>query len=538
VERACVAIDLKSFYASVECIERHLDPLATNLVVADESRTEKTICLAVSPSLKAHGIGGRARLFEVIQKVKEVNAQRLREGIRAGLIRKDENGRYAFASSSFDAPTLAAHPDCELSYITAPPRMKLYEEYSTRIFSIYMKFISPEDIHVYSIDEVFMDVTGYLKARGMTARELAGEMIREVLRTTGITATAGIGTNLYLAKVAMDIVAKHVPADRDGVRIAELDEKKYRELLWCHRPLTDFWRVGRGISARLAKLGCFTMGDIARLSERNEDLLYDALGINAELLIDHAWGWEPTEISMIKSYRPESSSLSSGQVLSEPYSVTDGKLIVREMTELLVLDLVRKNVVTRQVTLTVVYDRESLTVLQQGHSAKDTVYGVAKTGKPYGGTVTSDPYGRPQPKPAHGTGNLDHWTSSTRAIMKTMMELYDRITDPDLLVRRVYIAACGLIPEKEIPAEAPMQLDLFTDYAELEKRKTEEQAAEARERKLQEATLVMQERFGKNAVLKGMNLEKKGTAIARNGQIGGHRAGIEEKPARKKGKQP
>ena len=528
MERTYIAIDLKSFYASVECMERQFDPLTTNLVVADESRTEKTICLAVSPSLKSYGISGRARLFEVVQRVKEVNAKRLRDGIRFGTIRKGEDGQYSFTSSSIDAPTLKEHPDYEVAYFAAPPRMKLYEEYSTKIFSIYMKYVSSEDIHVYSIDEVFMDVTGYLKTYEKTSRELAKTMIKDVLDTTGITATAGIGTNMYLAKVAMDIVAKHVPADEDGVRIAELDERKYRELLWCHRPITDFWRVGRGLAARLEKLGCFTMGDVARLSVRNEDLLYDAMGINAQLLIDHAWGWEPTEIATIKSYRPETKSISSGQVLPEPYNAVDGKLIVREMTELLVLDLVRKNLVTKQITLTLHYDRESLIALNTGRTMRDTVYSVAKTGKPYAGEVGTDYYGRVAPKPAHGTGNLDHYTSSGRAIVQAMMDLYDRITDPDLLIRRVYVVACNLIPESEIPAEGPQQLDLFTDYAELERKKAEEQAAEARERKLQKATLVMQEKFGKNAILKGMNLQKKGTTIARNGQIGGHRAGDEE----------
>ncbi len=494
-------------------------------MVADESRTEKTICLAVSPSLKAYGIPGRARLFEVIERMKQVNARRLREGIRAGRIRRREDGQYAFTGASIDAPELAAHPEYEAAYFTAPPRMRLYEEYSTKIFSVYMKYISAEDIHVYSIDEVFMDVRGYLKTYGQTARELAKTMIRDVFETTGITAAAGIGTNLYLAKVAVDIVAKHVPADRDGVRLAELDERKYRELLWCHRPITDFWRVGRGIAERLEKLGCFTMGDVARLSVHNEELLYNAMGINAELLIDHAWGWEPTEIAAIKAYRPETNSISSGQVLPEPYSAADGRLIVREMTELLALDLVRRNAVTKQVTLTIDYDRESLVVLRTGKTAKDTVYGVAKTGKPYEGETGTDYYGRIAPKHAHGTGNLDHYTSSSRAIVGAMTALYDRITDPDLLIRRVTVAACNLIPENEIPAEGPQQMDLFTDYAELERKKAEEQAAEARERKLQKAALVMQEKFGKNAVLKGMNLQEKATTIARNGQIGGHRAG-------------
>ena len=525
MDRTYIAIDLKSFYASVECRERGLDPLTTNLVVADESRTEKTICLAVSPSLKAYGIPGRARLFEVVQRVKDANAQRLREGIRSGRIRKNENGEYVFTSDSFSALELAENPNAGITWITAPPRMKLYEEYSTRIFGIYMKYISSEDIHVYSIDEVFMDVTGYLKTYGKSARELAGQIIQNVLQETGITATAGIGTNLYLAKVAMDIVSKHVPADRDGVRIAGLDETAYRKQLWCHRPLTDFWRVGRGIAARLEKLQCFTMGDIARLSIRNEELLYQSLGINAELLIDHAWGWEPARISDIKAYRPETNSISSGQVLPEPYNAVDGKLIVREMTELLALDLVRKNLVTKQVTLTLNYDRESLIVLNAGSGAKKPVYGVAKTGKPYTGTVGTDYYGRVCPKHAHGTGNLDRYTSSGRAIVNAMMELYDRITDPDLLIRRITIAACGLIPEKDIPEEAPVQLDLFTDYAELERKKEEAKAAEAKEKRLQKATLLMQERFGKNAVLKGMNLQEKATTIERNGMVGGHRAG-------------
>ena len=489
MDRTYIAIDLKSFYASVECRERGLDPLTTNLVVADESRTEKTICLAVSPSLKAYGIPGRARLFEVVQRVKDANAQRLREGIRSGRIRKNENGEYVFTSDSFSALELAENPDAGITWITAPPRMKLYEEYSTRIFGIYMKYISSEDIHVYSIDEVFMDVTGYLKTYGKSARELAGQIIQNVLQETGITATAGIGTNLYLAKVAMDIVSKHVPADRDGVRIAGLDETAYRKQLWCHRPLTDFWRVGRGIAARLEKLQCFTMGDIARLSIRDEELLYQSLGINAELLIDHAWGWEPARISDIKAYRPETNSISSGQVLPEPYNAVDGKLIVREMTELLALDLVRKNLVTKQVTLTLNYDRESLIVLNAGSGAKKPIYGVAKTGKPYTGTVGTDYYGRVCPKHAHGTGNLDRYTSSGRAIVNAMMELYDRITDPDLLIRRITIAACGLIPEKDIPEEAPVQLDLFTDYAELERKKEEAKAAEAKEKRLQKATL-------------------------------------------------
>ena len=491
-QKQYIAIDLKSFYASVEAVARGLDPLTVNLVVADPSRTEKTICLAVSPSLKAYGISGRARLFEVIQRVKEVNAQ---------------------------------NPSQELTYIVAPPRMKLYETVSTQIFSIYMKYVSPDDMHVYSIDECFMDVTAYLNTYGLTAHELAMTMIRDVLKETGITATAGIGTNMYLAKIAMDVVAKHVPADEQGVRIAELDEQSYRELLWCHRPITDFWRVGRGTAKRLEKLGCYTMGDVARLSELNEDLLYRAFGINAELLIDHAWGFEPTEIATIKSYRPQTNSLSSGQVLMEPYDAEKAKLIVKEMTELLVLDLVKKNVVTKQINLTIGYDRESLQVLHPSKNIEDTVYCVAKTGKKYTGIVTGDPYGRALPKYAHGTGNLDRYTSSTRRIMEVMMELYDRIVDGDLLIRRVTVAACALIPEKDIPPEEPEQLDLFTDYEARDRKLAAEKTADEREKRMQKATILLQERFGKNAVLKGMNLVDGAMTIKRNGQIGGHSSG-------------
>ena len=526
MERVYIAIDLKSFYASVECVERHFDPLTTNLVVADLSRTEKTICLAVSPSLKAHGISGRARLFEVVQRVKEVNAQRLSKGIGSGHIRRGEDGKYRFTSTSFDAPTLEADPSLELSYYVAPPRMRLYEEYSTRVYSIYLKYIAPEDIHVYSVDEVFIDATKYLPLYRMTPHELAMTMIREVLYTTGITATAGIGTNLYLAKVAMDIVAKRVPADRDGVRIAELDETKYRELLWCHRPLTDFWRVGGGYSRKLEALGLYTMGDIARLSTlpQGEDLLYKLFGINAELLIDHAWGWEPTTIEYIKAYRPSTNSLSSGQVLKEPYGYEKGRLIVREMTELLALDLVRKGLVTKKLELTIGYDRESLRVLIPGRSSRDTVYAVRKTNQPYEGKVSVDYYGRPTPKHAHGTGNLEAYTASTKKLMDVIMELYTRVVDPDLLIRRVNIAACNLIREEDIPAERAEQLSLFTDYETMKAERNADQAADRRERKIQTAMLELQHRFGKNAVLKGMNFQEGGTTIERNGQIGGHRA--------------
>ena len=523
-ESTFIAIDLKSFYGSVECVERHFDPLTTNLVVADAARTEKTICLAVTPSLKAYGILGRARLFEVVQRVKEVNAERLRNAIKGGYVQKNEDGKYHFTTSSFDANALAADPSLELSFYIAPPRMRLYEEYSTKIVSIYMKYIAPEDIHVYSIDEVFLDVTNYLNTYKMTAHELAMTMIREVLYTTGITATAGIGTNLYLAKVAMDIVAKHVPADKEGVRIAELDEQTYRELLWCHTPITDFWRVGRGIARRLERLGCYTMGDVARLSVRSEDSLYDAFGINAELLIDHAWGWEPVGMEHIKAYRPASTSISSGQVLMRPYKYEEGRLIVREMTELLVLDLVRKGLVTKQVVLTIGYDRESLKVSVPGKGIKDTIFQVVKTGKVYSGTVTTDRYGRPQPKHAHGTGNIDRWTSSTRRIMAAMMDIYDRVVNPDLLIRRVNVVAANLIQETEIPEDGPQQLDLFTDYAALEDLRARENTADEKEKRLQKAMLLLQGRYGKNAVLKGMNLQKGATTKERNAQIGGHKA--------------
>ena len=519
-----VAIDLKSFYASVECVARNLDALSINLIVADATRTEKTICLAVSPSLKAYGIPGRVRLFDLVRKVKEVNAERLRNAIRLGKALRNPDGSYGFRGVSVNARELAKDPSLELGYIVAPPRMKLYEQVSTKVFSIYMKYVSPEDIHVYSIDECFLDVSGYLETYGMTPRDLAMTMIRDVLYHTGITATAGVGSNLYLAKVAMDIVAKHVPADKDGVRIAELDEMRYRELLWCHQPLTDFWRVGHGLARRLEKLGCHTMGDIARLSLRDEDLLYKAMGINAELLIDHAWGWEPARIRAIKSYRPVSNSLSSGQVLSEACDIQTARLIIREMTELLTLDLVRKKLVTRRLELTVCYDRESLSVKYEGSTVRDTVWQVAATGEIYPGPLSVDFYGRITPKYAHGTENLDRWTSSTRRISDAMAALFDRVVFPGLLVRRIYVVAAGLIREKDIPQEAPLQLDLFTDYEKIIRRRESEAAEDAKEKRLQEAALQIRERFGKNAMLRGMNLEEGGTTIARNGQVGGHRA--------------
>ena len=511
--RRYVGIDAKSFYASVECVERHLNPLTTNLVVADESRTEKTICLAVSPALKAHGVLGRPRLFEVIQKVRDTNRNRLNEGIRSGAIKRDqETGRYHFSGASFDDEALKSDPSLEISYIIAPPRMRLYEEYSSRIYATYLKYVAPEDILVYSIDEVFIDVTDYLHTYGMTAHELTMTMIRDVLYNTGITATAGIGTNLYLAKVAMDIVAKKAKPDKDGVRIAELDEMKYRQLLWAHRPLTDFWRIGGGISAKLESMQLFTMGDVARasLNPFMEERLYKTFGINAELIIDHAWGWEPVTMDVIKQYRPSTTSLSSGQVLHCPYDFEKGQLIVREMTELLAQDMVRKHVVTKQVVLNIGYDRESLT---------------GDRGRNYSGPVALDQYGRKVPRHAHGTGNIDHYTSSARVLTDTVVEIYNRVVHKDLLIRRVNIAVCNLIPEDDIPDEKPVQMDMFTDYEEIDRNRREMRAAEERERKLQRVTLAMQDKYGKNAILKGMNLVEGGTTIERNGQIGGHKAG-------------
>ena len=511
--RQYVGIDAKSFYASVECVERGLNPLTTHLVVADESRTEKTICLAVSPSQKTQKISGRPRLFEVIQRIREVNRERLQAGIRSGAVRRDPRTReYAFSGSSSDAEALEKDPSLELSYIVAPPRMRLYEEYSSRIYATYLKYVAAEDIIVYSIDEVFIDLTHYLKARGMTAREMTRAMIREVLSSTGITATAGIGTNLYLAKAAMDIVAKKAKPDRDGVRIAELDELSYREQLWAHRPLTDFWRIGRATARRLEAMQLFTMGDIARasLNPVQEERLYQTFGVNAELIIDHAWGWEPVTVEDVRQYRPASNSLSSGQVLPEPYDFEGGRLIVREMTELLVLDLVRKRLVTKQIGLVINYDRESL---------------EGERGRSYRGPVETDYYGRRVPKHAGGTGNLDHYTSSTHAVMDVMMALYDRIVNPELVIRRVTVTANGLIREEDVPEEGPVQMDFFTDYDALEREKKASAAAEETERKLQHAALAIQERFGKNALLKGMNLLRGGTTIERNGQIGGHRAG-------------
>ena len=500
-ERKYIAIDLKSFYASVECVERGLDPLSTNLVVADESRTEKTICLAVSPSLKAYGIGGRARLFEAVQRVREVNNKR-----RMNL------PNYRFTGKSTDDNELKQHPDWELDFIRAVPRMAFYIEYSTRIYKIYLKYIAPEDIHVYSIDEVFMDVTAYLSTYKMTAHELARTMIRDVLESTGITATAGIGTNLYLSKVAMDIVAKHIPADKDGVRIAEIDEMSYRKLLWNHRPLTSFWRVGRGIAEKLAKYGIETMGDIARTSINNEALLYRLFGVNAELLIDHAWGWEPVGMEHIKAYKPETSSMSSGQVLQEPYTFEKARNVVMEMADAISLDLVEKRLVTNQLILTVGFDRESLERLE-----------VAAR---YQGNIVSDYYGRAVPKHAHGTANLNGHSSSSKEIIEAVISLYDKIVDHDLLIRRLNITTNNIISETEATnkSKEPVQLDLFTDYEELAVEAEKKHAERDKERKMQEALIAIKHRFGKNAILKGTSFSEGATARERNNQIGGHKA--------------
>ena len=471
VQRTYIAIDLKSFYASVECVDRGLDPLTTNLVVADESRTDKTICLAVTPSLKAYGIPGRARLFEVKQKARGID------------------------------------------FIIAPPRMAHYIEVSSRVYSVYLKYIAPEDIHVYSIDEVFMDVTNYLVTYKMTAHQLAMTMIRDVLSQTGITATAGIGTNLFLCKVAMDIMAKKAPADKDGVRIAELDEQTYRRELWDYRPITKFWRVGRGIANKLAFYGIDTMGRLARMSEQNEELLYKLFGVNAELLIDHAWGWEPCTIADVKAYRPETNSFSSGQVLQEPYTFQKARVVIQEMAEGMALDLVAKRMVTDQLVLTVGYDAECLT----RPDIRDL----------YHGEITTNYYGKLVPKHAHGSLRFDKPTSSSRLLMNGAAELFDRHVNPNLLIRRLNLCVNHVVPESTLaqqPAQ-PQQLDLFTDYETLERQQQEEQARLDKERRLQEAQLKIKQRFGKNAILRGLNYSEGATAKERNAQIGGHRAG-------------
>ncbi len=504
-ERQYLAVDLKSFYASVECVERGLNPMTTHLVVADLSRTEKTICLAVTPSLKAYGISGRARLFEVVEKVRIINAHRLSQA---------PGQRFSGASSS--ESELNLHPELALDYIVAPPRMAKYMEWSARIYQVYLKYVAPEDIHVYSIDEVFMDITNYLAASGHTPRSFAKAVVQDVLRTTGITATAGIGTNLYLAKVAMDIMAKRIPPDIDGVRIAELNEMNYRQLLWDHRPLTDFWRMETGYARKLEANGLYTMGDIARCSTgasmefHNEDLLYKLFGVNAELLIDHAWGWEPCTIAEIKAYRPESNSIGSGQVLHRPYSFHQARLVVWEMADALSLDLVEKGLVTDQLTLTVGYDMENLVDPMRQ--------------KQYQGEIKTDHYGRAIPKHAHSTSNLGRHTASAKAILAAFRELFDRIADPNLLIRRLTLTANHVIKADDVPSASGEQLDLFTNFKALEEQRLQEVAALEKEQRLQRTVLGIKRRYGKNAILRGPNLLDGATARNRNRQIGGHRA--------------
>ena len=566
-EHTYIAIDLKSFYASVECTDKGLDPLTTNLVVADASRTQKTICLAVSPSMKAYGIPGRPRLFEVVQRMKEVNRERSRRISFSGdSVRKnadtgqETSGDSPFSESSFSAPEREADPTLKADYIIAVPRMAHYIEYSTRIYQIYLRYIAPEDIHVYSIDEVMMDVTKYLVLYKKTAHELAMEMIRAVLKETGITATAGIGPNLYLCKIAMDIEAKHTAPDADGVRIAELDEMSYRRKLWGHRPITDFWRVGKGTAKKLARYGMFTMGDVARYSLKDEDLLYKLFGVNAELLIDHAWGWEPCTIDYIKAYKPENRSFSAGQVLQCPYDFEKARIVVLEMADAAALDLVEKRLTADQMVLTVVYDKDNLT--------------DPAIREKYKGPVKKDWYGRMAPKPAHGTVSLGRHTSSSRLITDAVLSLYDRIVDPDLLVRRIFLVTNHVIEEAETkkttvidgnPSAFPdgknnreknqekesasgregsretsiaikpdngesgaagswQQLDLFTDYEVLEAEKEREKAALEKERRLQEAMLEIRRKYGKNAILKGTSLQEGATMRDRNQSIGGHKA--------------
>lgn len=497
MKKIYMCIDLKSFYASVECRERGLDPLTTNLVVADKSRTEKTICLAVTPSLKTYGIPGRARLFEVVQKVKEINFER-----------RIYAPNHKFSKKSFNDVELKKCPWLELDFIIAEPRMAYYMKYSSDIYNIYLKYLAPEDIYVYSVDEVFCDITNYLKSYKMTPKELTTTIIQDVFNTTGITATAGIGTNLYLAKIAMDIGAKHVKPNEHGVRIAELDEMSYKKLLWSHRPITDFWRVGKGYSKKLEANNMYTMGDVARCSIENEDLLYKLFGVNAELLIDHAWGVEPCTLENIKNYKPSTKSLSLGQVLHCPYDYEKTKLIVKEMTDLLVLDLVEKHLITNQIVLTIGYDTENLK--------------MTNNEKKYRGETTTDRYGRQIPKHAHGTINLEESTSSTKIILHKTMELYERIIDKNLLSRRINVVANNVQSEENEKKDFE-QLNLFT---EINKQKIEKKhIQDKKERNLQHAIIDIKKKYGKNAILKGMNFEEGGTTIQRNSQIGGHRSG-------------
>lgn len=493
-------IDLKSFYASVECVERGLDPMTTNLVVADNSRTEKTICLAVSPSLKSYGISGRARLYEVVQKVNKINKDR-----------KNKINGNRFVKSSYDDIELKKNPRLKLDYIVAPPRMAYYMKYSTKIYNIYLKYLAPEDIYAYSVDEVFCDLTNYLSYYKMSARDLVTKIIKDVYDTTGITATSGIGTNMYLCKIAMDIVAKHMRANEFGVRIAGLDEYTYRKLLWNHTPITDFWRVGPGYARRLRDNNMYTMGDVCRCSIDNEELLYKLFGVNAELLIDHAWGYEPCTIKDVKSYRPSTNSISSGQVLQEPYDFEKAKLIVREMTELLVLELVSKKLVTNQMVLTIEYDVTNLT--------------NSKIRNSYNGDITEDRYGRKVPKHAHGSINLGRKTSSTKFIVESIIKLYEDIVNKKLLIRKIYVVANNVVNEEKVKNEVNyQQLNLFDNYKEVRKKQEEEEEYLEKEKKIQKSMIDIKKKYGKNAILKGMNLKEGGTTIKRNNMIGGHKA--------------
>lgn len=499
-ERIYIAFDLKSFYASVECRERGLDPMDTNLVVADEIRTDKTICLAVTPPLKSCGISGRGRLFEVKQRVIEVNSER-----------RYRAPQHKLSGSSYLFSELQANPSLAIDFIIAPPRMACYMEYSTRIYTIYMKYAAPEDIVVYSIDEVFIDVTDYLDAFQLSPHMLAMKIIQDILSETGITATAGIGTNLFLCKVAMDIVAKHIPPDKNGVRIAELNEMSYRQMLWSHQPLTDFWRVGHGYARKLKEHGMFTMGDVALCSVAHEELLYTLFGKNAELLIDHAWGWEPCTIKDIKAYRPTSQSLGSSQVLPCPYSVEKARLVLREMVDQLVLDLADKKLITDQLVLTVGYDIENLAVPERCSN--------------YQGPVVLDSYGRQIPRHAHGTASLSCHTASSKELIRAASDLFDRIVNPILLIRRLSITANHTVPERSVSTPILYeQMNLFTDYAALEKRRKKKQAELERDKKLQQAILTIKKKYGRNAILRGMSLEEGATARERNKQIGGHKA--------------
>lgn len=497
MEKTYIAIDLKSFYASVECVERGLDPLKTNLVVADNSRTEKTICLAVSPSLKKYGISGRARLFEVIQAVKSINKSRLQKAKK-------------FTGKSYDDNELENNPNLELDYIVATPQMARYMEISTKVFGIYMNYVSSEDMHVYSVDEVFIDCTNYLKYYGISARELAMKMILDVLKETGITATAGIGTNMYLCKIAMDVEAKHIAPDKNGVRIAELNEMSYREKMWNHRPLTDFWRIGNGYAKKLEQNGMYTMGDVAQCSVYNEEKLYKMFGINAELLIDHAWGWEPCTIKEVKSYRPSNSSLCSGQVLLSPYTFEKARIVLREMADAMALDLVAKGLTADQLVLTVNYDRENMT--------------NEKIMADYKGEFVVDHYGRTVPKPAHGTGNIGKHTSSARLIINTALKIYDSTVNKNLLIRKLNISANHVLPENETEESFCEQLDMFTDYTKLLEQREKEKEFFQKEKKIQKTTIAIKEKYGKNALLKGVNFSDGATAKERNAQIGGHKA--------------